>query len=163
MSTYRKRDREFSEDIFRNAEQQDVNGNGSLGNEMEREFLLDESTGEIIPIKIKYTALIMDIHGMPLVQTDIGNFLLSCGHRPCSLEQVQGMCVYGHTVCTKCQLYICSICGEKLCDRDVLWLDEETAYCSEHDKDILIARVQNGALKVVGDTMKYLCGWDGDE
>ena len=163
MTTFRKTDRDFAEDLFRNAEQQEANGNGSLGNEVERQFLLDNKTGEIIPIKIKHTALTIDNNGMPVVQVNIGDALLDCGHRPCSLEQVLGRCVHGHTVCDKCQLYTCAICGEKLCDLDVLWYDEETPYCPEHEKDILRARIQGGALRIVGDTMKYLCGWDGEE
>ena len=88
MTTFRKTDRNFAEDLFRNAEQQEINGNGSLGNEIERQFLLDNKTGEIIPIKIKHTALTIDNNGMPVVQVNIGDALLDCGHRPCSLEQV---------------------------------------------------------------------------
>ncbi len=163
MTTFRRTDRDFSENIFRNAEQQGASGNGSLGNELEREFLLDNNTGEVIPIKIKYTALTIDKRGMPVVQIDIGNALLSCGHRPCSLEQVLGRCSYGHAVCTRCKLYTCVLCGEKLCDKDVLWWDEETPFCPDHENDVIKMRLQSGALRIAGDTMKYLCGWDGDE
>jgi hypothetical protein len=163
MSTFRKTDREFSEKIFRNAEQQEVNSNEPLGNELEGEFLLDNNTGEVIPIKIKYTVLTINEQGMPVVRTNIGNQVLSCGHRACSLEQVLGRCKLGHTVCTRCQLYTCSICGEKLCDKEVLWWDDERPYCPDHEKDIIKTRIQSGALRIIGDTVKYLCGWDGDE
>lgn len=101
-----------------------------------------------------------------MVQKEKGNVLMDCGHRACSLEQVLGRCKYGHTVCTRCQLYTCAICGLKLCDKDVLWLEDggiREALCPEHEKDIMIARVKTGIARLTGNTLKYLCGWSGDE
>lgn len=160
MTTFRKNNREFSEQLFKNAAQQ--NSTGVIGSELVQEFLIDQ-TGKIIPVKFEFTGLQIDQNGLPVVQKTRVQLIQSCGHRACSLEQVLGTCSYNHTVCTRCQLYTCTICGDKLCDKDVLWLEDDSAFCPEHEKDILIANVGYGALKIVGNTLKYLCGWDGDE
>ena len=164
MTTFRKTDREFTETLFKNAQQQQ--SAGSLGSEVLKEFLIDPKTGEMLPVKFENTVLQLDQHGLPVVYKEKVNVLMDCGHRACSLEQVLGKSKYGHTVCTKCQLYTCAICGLKLCDKDVLWLEEggiREALCPEHEKDIMVARVKTGIARLTGNTLKYLCGWSGDE
>ncbi len=163
MATFRKEDREFSERLFKNAQQQE--SAGSLGSEQVKEFLVDR-LGELTPIKFEFTGLQIDQKGLPVVHTERVGVLLDCGHKVHSLDEVLGRCRYGHTVCTRCQLYTCAACGEKLCDKDVLWIEEggiREALCLEHERDIMIARVKTGISRLTGNTLKYLCGWSGDE
>ena len=158
---FRRDNREFSETLFKNAKQQ---SSGSLGSELLKEILVDLKTGEMIPVKFESTSLQIDQYGVPTVHKEVANVLMDCGHRACSLEQVQGKCQYGHTICRdKCTLYTCEICGLKLCDLDVLMIDEVVPVCPEHDRDIMIDRVKIGLLRTAGDTVKFLCGWSGEQ
>ena len=161
MPTFRRTDRDFTEGLFKNAKQQQAAE--GLGSEQLKEYLIDPRTGEILPVKFEQASLQIDQHGFPVVVKERADVLMDCGHKPCSLEQVLGRCKYGHTVCDKCALYTCEICGQKLCDQDVLRLEDESPFCPEHDKDLMKARVKIGLLQAAGDTLKYLCGWDGEE
>lgn len=161
MAPFRKEDREFAERLFKNAQRQSA---GSLGSEQLKEFLVDPKTGELLPVKFENTSLQIDQQGIPVVSTERINIMGACGHRICSLEQVLGKCKNGHLICTLCKgrFFTCEICGQKLCDLDVILVDDEIPVCPEHDRDIMKANLKAGVLRAAGNTLKYLAGWSGD-
>ena len=163
MPTFRRTDRDFAEGLFRNARQQE--SNGSLGAESLKEFLIDPRSGEVFPIKFENVSLQIDQNGFPVAMRERGDVVLHCGHKPCSLSQVLGRCRYGHLVCDKCTLYTCAIngCGAKICDLDVLRLEDGSTICMEHEDDLKKEQVKTRLLQGFGDTLLYLCGWSGVE
>lgn len=162
MPEFRRTNRDFTEGLFRNARRQE--SSGSLGAESLREFLIDPRSGEVFPIKFENVSLQIDQNGFPVSVRETGIVVLDCGHKPCGISQTSGICRYGHTVChDKCTLYTCEICGKKLCDLDVLRLEDESTVCLEHEKEIMNAKMKTGLLTAAGHTLLYLCGWSGTE
>lgn len=163
MPTFRRTDRDFAEGLFSNARQQE--SNGSLGAESLKEFMIDPRSGEVFPIKFENVSLQIDQNGFPVAMRERGDVILDCGHKPCSLSQVQGRCRYGHLICDKCNLYTCAIngCGKKLCDLDVLRLEDGSTICMEHEDDLKKEQRNTRLLRGFGDTLLYLCGWSGAE
>lgn len=162
MPTFRRTNREFAEGLFRAAHQQEFNG--SLGAESLKEFLIDPRSGEVFPIKFENVSLQIDQNGFPVAMRERGDVLLDCGHKPCALSQVLGRCRYGDLICDKCSLYICAIngCGAKICDLDVLRLEDGSTVCVEHEDDLIKEQRKTRLLRGFGDTLLYLCGWDGE-
>lgn len=161
MPEFRKTNRDFTEGLFRNARRQE--SSGSLGAESLKEFLIDPKSGEVFPIKYENVSLQIDQHGFPVSVKERGIRILDCSHKPCGLSQVLGRCQFGHVICDKCTLYTCALCGKKLCDLDVLRLEDESTVCPEHEKEIMNAKMKTGLLTAVGHTVLYLCGWSGTE
>ena len=161
MPTFRRTDREFAEELFRNARQQE--SNGSLGAESLKEFLIDPRSGEVFPIQIDNVSVQVDEHGFPSSTREKGIVVLHCGHKPCSLSQVLGRCRYGHLICDKCTLYTCAIngCGAKICDLDNLRLEDGSTVCVEHEDDLIKEQRKTRLLQGIGNTLLYLCGWSG--
>lgn len=157
---FRKTDRDFAERIFRNAHQQEMSAN--LGSETRQEFLLTPD-GNLVPVKFESAVLQIDEQGLPIVHRKLVNVVAGCGHRLCGAEQANGMCRYNHIICHKCVLYTCSICGEKLCDKDVMLLDDETPYCPEHEEDVRRLKIRATAVMLLRGTVAGLLGHGYDE
>ncbi|MCH7574801.1 MAG: hypothetical protein IIA59_06720 [Candidatus Marinimicrobia bacterium] len=160
---FRRDDRDFSEGLFKNAQRQEANG--SLGAESLKEFLIDPRSGEVFPIKFENVSLQIDQNGFPISTRERGIVVLDCGHKPCSLSQVLGRCQQRgrHLICDKCSLYTCALngCGLKICDLDVLRLEDGSTICIEHEDDLIKEQRKTRLLRGFGDTLLYLCGWDG--
>ncbi|MFH1851076.1 MAG: hypothetical protein ABIA75_01895 [Candidatus Neomarinimicrobiota bacterium] len=131
MNSFEQDDRDFAEMIFKNAANQDFFG-PAMGNEIERDILVDRIQRPH-NIKMCRTGIINDDNGIPyLVKERIGK-IIDCGHMVNSLEQVLGQCIYGHLVCTRCQLYICEWCGAKVCEDCVIITQGGIVLCPEHE------------------------------
>ncbi len=163
MPGFRRTDRDFAEGLFRNAERQE--SQGSLVPESLREFLIDPRTREIMPVQIDNVSIKVDENGFPISTREKGIVVLDCGHKPCSLSQVQGRCRHGHVICDKCELYTCALngCGQKICDLDVLRLEDGSTVCLEHAEDIEKDMKRTRLVQGVTHTLLYLCGWSGPQ
>ncbi len=155
-SRFRKNDNDFSQDLFRSAEQQ--RALGQLGNELRRDVLIDRS-GNQLPIKHEFSRLRIDEDGMPMIETGRVGLLLDCGHMVHSLEEVLGSCRYGHTVCAKDQLYTCAVCGEKVCELDVAQLRGGATVCLDHAPNTTVDQGRGGLLGLISDTIRGLLGF----
>lgn len=158
---FRRNDREFTERLFRNARQQEATG--GLIPESLREYLIDPRSREVFPIQIDNVSVQINEHGFPTSTREKGIVVLDCGHKPCSLSQVQGRCGYGHLICDKCTMYTCEICGQKLCDLDVLKLEDGTTVCIDHEGELRRLERRDMIVRGVGHTLLYLCGWSGPQ
>ena len=155
-SRFRKSGREFSEQIIKNAVQQKANG--PLGNQLQRDFIVDEC-GNQQSTKYQFTGLRIGQDGIPLVYTEsVGVVLDGCGHRVFGQDEILGRCRYGHVVCTKCQLYTCTMCGEKICPRDMVELEDGSVICHEHQTTVLLQGIRTGFGRMIGDTIRGLFG-----
>ena len=156
----RKESRARSEALRKRAALQDAVG--VTGTELKRDFLVGrggnkrEISGQLRGIKV-------DEHGLPQILTESYGTVLDCGHTAYSPSDVQGQCYRGHTICVNgCFLYGCVICGERLCDREVVWEDDEPV-CPEHSREILKMKVSMTASGLIINTVRTLFGIDSDE
>lgn len=129
-NAFSKEDREFQEMLMRNAAKQDLYG--GAGNELSKD-VVEDIIGRRKTISSVGTMTRTDEYGMPYVYRERVGKILDCGHMAYSLEGFLGECIYGHTVCSRCQLYTCEWCGVKLCDICVQILDNGTVLCGGHE------------------------------
>ncbi len=129
-NAFSKEDREFQEMLMRNAAKQDLYG-GTV-NELAQD-IVEDIIGRRRVLSSVGTMTKIDEYGMPYVYRERVGKILDCGHMAYSLEGFLGECFYGHTVCTRCQLYTCDWCGVKLCDKCVQILNDGTILCGRHE------------------------------
>ena len=128
-NAFSKEDREFQEMLMRNAAKQDLYG--GAGNELSKD-VVEDIIGRRKTLSSVGTMTRIDEYGMPYVYRERVGKVLDCGHMAYSLEGFLGECSYGHTVCTRCQLYICEWCGRKLCDNCLNITGDGIMICSSH-------------------------------
>lgn len=128
-NAFSKEDRMFQEMLMRNAAKQDLYG-GAV-NELSKD-VVEDILGRRMDISAQATIIKTDVNGMPYVYRERLGTILDCGHMAYSLEGFLGKCSYGHTVCSRCQLYTCEWCGRKLCDNCLNITREGIMICSSH-------------------------------
>ncbi len=127
--SFRRKDHRYAEEMFRRAAQQD--STGPVGSEMRRDVLVDRY-GNQEPIKLESSRIIQDENGIPLAITERVGRELDCGHIVTSVDQVLGICKYGHLVCVRDHLFTCAHCGAKLCEKDAELLPGGSVVCFSH-------------------------------
>ena len=127
--SFRRKDQQYAEELFRRAAQQE--NNSPIGSETRRDVLVDRY-GNLEPIKLETTRIIQDENGIPLAITERVGRELHCGHIVTSVDQVLGICKYGHIVCIRDQLFTCGHCGAKLCELDAELLPGGSVVCFSH-------------------------------
>ena len=155
----RKSDRTFSEEMLKRAALQSTVG--TTGNEIRKDYLLNEY-GQRIEIGWQLKGIGIDENGLPQVRTENYGTVLGCGHRAFSLNDVQGSCYRGHTVCVNSPLYTCVICGNALCDKDVVRYAEQPI-CEEHRYEVIGESILMSGQRLMKNVVWAMFGFDGDE
>lgn len=153
---FRREDRSSSEERMKRFVQQ---GNfGIVGSEHHFDYVVDH-LGEKILIGGKFKGIVIDQHQIPKVESGIVSTTLDCSHTVASINDVNGICGYNHTVCKFCELYTCVMCGTKLCDYDVEWF-QDNPVCPCHAKEILKEQISKGILGMLINFLGTLIGYD---
>lgn len=153
---FRKNNRAFSEQIFKQSEQQ----KSVVGSEHKREYLIDGDGYQLL-IKNEFSGLTRDPNGMPLLNTVRIGIIADCGHKISDLDSILGRCKNSHILCKNCQsnFFSCKKCGQFVCNRCVLILKNGDTVCKDHILTVLI----NGMLKILTETLIGLFGITADE
>jgi hypothetical protein len=151
---FRKKNRTQSEEMIKRASFQ--KSLGITGSELKRDFIVG-SNGIRKEMGSQLKGIRVDKNGLPQVMVERYGKILDCGHIANSQSDIQGECYMGHTICVNDLLYICVLCGEILCDREVDW-EEDEPVCPEHGGEIIRGKVIITALDMIGNTVKTFFG-----
>lgn len=124
-------DREFVENIFKNAANQQMNG-PAIGSELSRDAILDRYD-RLRGISQTRVAVTVDENGIPSSIRERLGQIIECGHMVTALEHVLGQCIFGHLVCVRCELHTCQWCGAKVCHDCVIITRCGLVLCPMHE------------------------------
>jgi hypothetical protein len=138
-------DREFVEDIFKKAANQEMHGPG-IGNEKSRDIILDRFD-DLKGISQTQVSMTVDENGIPNVLKERLGKIIECGHMVTALEHILGQCIYGHFVCTRCELHSCQWCGAKVCNNCVIITRGGLVLCPMHETRRMIRAITSSFFR----------------
>ena len=91
---------------------------GTKSAEIRRSTLQDRD-GNLYDMGGDFGGVVVGEQGVPQVMNELRGKFLDCGHAITNMREVLGRYDFGHIICKRDNLYLCSNCRRKTCDLEV--------------------------------------------